>query len=113
MSNEVFFDIHSMGEGVLQDLFDKELNRVLKNINDVNTDPEQKRSITVKINFLPNKTRSAAIVKVECIPKLATDSKFETQIAIGLDNGLVKAKELDAKQLSLFTDAKQNLRRMK
>jgi len=28
MSNEVFFDIHSMGEGVLQDLFDKELNRV-------------------------------------------------------------------------------------
>lgn len=113
MDNKMFFDINNMGEGVIQDLLNKELNRVLENIQDVNTVPEKKRTITAKISFSPNKTRTAAMVTVECSSNLVPDSTFETQIAIGLDGGLIKAREISAKQLSLFTEEKVNLRRAK
>ena len=42
-------DLQTVADGALPELFERELNAVLMNIDDVNTDPKKKRRITIEI----------------------------------------------------------------
>lgn len=61
--------------GAVEELFQRELEEVLKNIGDVNTDPEAKRKITMEFTLKPFEDRSGAqiwfAVKSKVMPAVA------------------------------------------
>lgn len=90
--------LESIGSGQAIDQVNHQLKEVYKNIQDVNTDPQARRSITLKITFKPNHDRSEASVEFQTTAKLAPD-------AVGVDqvnfNPTGKAFVMKAEQLPL------------
>lgn len=92
--------LRTIASGALEERFADELQKVIANIYDDATDPEAKRTITIKIEVLPDETRQMAVVKV------VTSSKLAPRPASGfmyLQNGV--ATVVDVKQQDLFPDS--------
>jgi len=64
--------------GGLEERFALELRRVLQNIADPNTAPDQGRSITIKFDFKPSEDRSFAGVKAKVETKIAAMRPLQT-----------------------------------
>jgi len=60
----------NLGGGAAVEKFQIELNQVLANIMDVNTD-EGKREIVLKVEFKPSRDRDACDIRIHCKSKLA------------------------------------------
>ena len=58
-------------DGALTERFNMEMERVLENVFDPNTDPEAKRQIQIIIEITPNETRNVANFKVDLKTKIA------------------------------------------
>lgn len=54
------------------ELLDHELGKLISNIADLNTKPDAKRSITVKLTFAPSKLRDSAEISLEIGSKLVS-----------------------------------------
>jgi hypothetical protein len=52
-------------DGAVTERFNVEMDRVMRNIYDPNTDPEAKRQITITITIEPNESRDVGRYKVE------------------------------------------------
>ena len=76
-------------EGGIKELADRDLQRVLENLKDVNTDPKKARSISVKFTL----TSDAVNVRVQVDSKLAPVKPQETTIDVGYDSGRIVAVE--------------------
>jgi len=87
-------ELSKMLNGGVEELFQEELNKVINNIDDVNTSPTAKRKIEIKIEIAPVKNRRAAMYAVEVNSKLAGREKQIGQIFI--ENG--KALDYDTQQ---------------
>lgn len=94
--------LETIGGGALRELFNAELERVMVNIRDVNTDPAQKRTITMTVEFKPGAKREDAEVKLKCKSSLAGILTVNTQIFMGMKDGKLVAVESDLKQGALF-----------
>lgn len=88
--------------GALGELFQAELDRVLSNIADPNTDTGTKRTITMTVKFKPNRDREVADVEIACGSKLAGIMSVNTQLFIGKYKGKLVAVESDPRQSKLF-----------
>jgi len=64
-------DLKTIQGGAVLDLFDEELKKVLRNIEDENTVANSSRSITIKIDIKPDKTRRTGEVKIQTSSTLA------------------------------------------
>lgn len=64
---------------------DYALKQVMKNIADVNTDPNTKRSVTLKIEFKPEATRKKAEITYKVDAKLAGDMPGSDIVTISQD----------------------------
>lgn len=64
-------ELSNIQNGVVFDLFEEELRKVLANIEDENTAANAERSITVKIAIKPDKTRRTGEVKIQAYATLA------------------------------------------
>lgn len=73
--------------GALQEKFENSLERVLRNMLDVNTPYRDKRSITIKLSFAQNERRDDVKVHIDVTEKLAPEGALETSFAIGKDLG--------------------------
>ena len=58
-------------DGALTERFNREMDRVLQNVFDPNTDPKAKRQIQIVVEIKPNETRDAAEFKVDLKTKIA------------------------------------------
>lgn len=97
--------LDSLAGGAVVELFDAEQKRVLENIADINTDPAQKRTITITIEYKPQGVkRDNADVKVKCTSKLAGILTVNTKLFMGLSGGKLVAVENDPRQDGLFDD---------
>lgn len=94
----------TIGGGAAEELFQAELDNVLNNILDPNTDPEAVRSITVKITFDPSNDREKCGVEVQASSKLAPNKCAKTVVHLGRKHGLAVAYEFNPKQAKLFDD---------
>jgi hypothetical protein len=82
--------------GVVVDLFDEEIKKVLANIEDENTAANQERSITIKIAIKPDKTRRTGEVKVHAYSTLAKIKPCESFLFFDRDeSGKFSAYEDD------------------
>jgi len=64
-------ELEKIQNGVVMELFDEELEKVLANIEDENTVANTERSITIKIAIKPDKTRRTAEIKTQVSSSLA------------------------------------------
>jgi hypothetical protein len=92
----------SLGGGACVEHFDIELERVLKNIEDVNTDPKATRVITLKVTFKPNEERQVADVHINASSKLASIKPTSTVVYMGRKGGKTMAVESNPRQSGLF-----------
>ena len=78
---------------------DYALKEVLKNIADPNTDVDEKRVVTLKIEFKPAKDRRSAEITSKVTSKLAGDAPVVAHVLVGVDgSGLVPmAEQLELK----------------
>lgn len=81
--------------GALQEKFNKSFERVIENLQDVNTSYKIKRGITITLTFTQDEDREDVNVNVNVTEKLAPQAAMKTQFFIGknLETGELFAEE--------------------
>jgi len=81
--------------GALQEKFSKAFEKVIDNLQDVNTSYKNKRKITIQLDFTQNEARDDVHVEVAVVEKLAPQTPMSTSFAIGknLETGETYAEE--------------------
>jgi hypothetical protein len=104
MSSPDVVTLATIGDGAAGELFQAELDRILKNIADPNTDPKAKREITLKVTVAPDESREMAAVLIKCTSKLAGLKGHQTAVFFGRSAGQLVAVESNPKQKGLFDE---------
>lgn len=88
-------DLSKLAGGTLQEKFDREVTRVIENMQDPNTPFSEKRSVTINVSFVQNELRDDAKIEISLKTKLAGVISAKTNFAIGknLENGEVLVNE--------------------
>jgi hypothetical protein len=94
--------IFTIGNGVLGELFDRELERVVSDILDLNTDAEAKRAITVKVTIAPDKDRGFGMALIEVSSSLGKPKPAGSTMYFGRKNGKIIAVENTPQQSEMF-----------
>ncbi|SFG09882.1 hypothetical protein [Sporolactobacillus nakayamae] len=88
-------NLQTLAGGAVAERFNRELQQVLNNIADPNTDAKKKRKLTITVTFAPKEDRSLANISVLAKKGLVPAKEIETSFMLGQDqNGHVVAKEL-------------------
>ncbi|MEW6775350.1 MAG: hypothetical protein AB1405_03600 [Bdellovibrionota bacterium] len=95
----------NIGGGGLPEKFEAELQKVLANIADINTDPEEKRRIVIKVTFEPSETRQEGNVRVSCESKLAPIVSSSGSVVFEKSGARFEAHARVATQAPLFDPA--------
>jgi len=103
MGNKLYheIDIDTLGGGIIKEKFDFELRKVLKNIQDPNSEAKKIREISIKIKILPSRTRAIGAVEISSSCKLISSKPSHTEIAFQNDNGRLRAYESNFDQPGL------------
>ena len=88
-------DLSTLAGGTLQEKFDREIAKVIDNMQDPNTPFSDKRGITINISFTQNETRDDAKIEISLKTKLAMVLSAKTNFAMGKDlrSGEVMVRE--------------------
>lgn len=78
-------ELKELAGGALQEKFNKAFERVVENLQDVNTSFKVKRKITITLDFIQNETRDDVHVDLAVVEKLAPQAPMTTAFAIGKD----------------------------
>ena len=78
-------NLSTLGNGALQSRFNREMEKVVKNMKDPNTPYKDVRKIIITLSFKQDEERNASACKVEVNSKLAKAKSFETNFGIGQD----------------------------
>lgn len=88
--------------GALEEVFQREVSRLLANIRDVNTEAEQKRKLVIEFQFDPHPDRSGARVVMQVKTTLANIEPVKGNIHIAGMDGKLAAYPHDPRQELLF-----------
>ena len=103
MDDLEYLSLNNLGFGAAAEMFSEALEKVLENIQDINTDYKAARKIVLEVSILPNEDRNKAQLQIKCTPKIASQKSFETDIFMGHDKGAFVASEIHKpKQMKLF-----------
>jgi len=76
--------LDTLGGGAAVELFEKELRKVIENIYDPNTEPDAKRTITLKATFKPHdEGRDTVAVLLEAKSSVAPHKPHGTVVYVG------------------------------
>lgn len=109
MDKAVPVTLEHLAGGAASDLFNHEMDRVLNNINDINTKAEAVREITIKLKIVPNDDRSYCHAEVAVTSKLAPVRPHKASMHISTHLGQLIATEYNPKQEKLFQQEEINL----
>ena len=98
-------NLATVGDGAAVELFEQELERVLENVLDPNTEAETTRKIRIDITLKPNDQREVGAFVVEASSKLAPFKGRGTNVFIGVLNGTPTCVEANPKQIQMDWDA--------
>ncbi|MCB5934465.1 replication terminator protein [Caldibacillus thermoamylovorans] len=97
MSNKAIdLQLSQLANGAIQEKLDYQLEKVFENIHDPNTKAEAKRTITIKLEFVPDENRQTIKVNCDMSHNLANVKGVSMTVLTGKDlsNGKIEAKEL-------------------
>jgi hypothetical protein len=100
-------NIGNINDGAVIDMFDRELQSALKNINDLSTPATATRSITIRLDLKPHSDRCVIETTVSCSTKLAGVEKHNSKVFMGRteDNSVI-AFASDPRQMAFWTAPK-------
>ncbi len=75
----------NLGGGAAAEMFDRELEKILANIQDPNHPYKPKREITLKVTFSPDEDREKAKIDISVISKAPGFKTYETLAYLGFD----------------------------
>lgn len=88
-------DLNTFANGALAERANEELQKILENIADPNTDAKKKRKLTLTITLAADKKRDVILTNVLAKSTLAPADEIEAKILMDLDNeGKVTGAEL-------------------
>jgi len=88
-------DLNTFADGAVSERFNLELQRVLENFADLNTDPKAKRQINLVVTLHGDEARDVILADVQAKTKLAPAKKLEAKIIMDYDEtGKVTGSEL-------------------
>jgi hypothetical protein len=97
----------NLGAGAAIERFDDELQAVLNNIADPNTNEKAAREVVLKVKIKPE-DRNYAKIEIVCTSKLAPAESYATNIYIGADvRGRAEAFEHNPEQLKFDFERRQ------
>ncbi len=88
-------DLSKIGGGALQERFNREFEKVIKNMKDPNTSYKETRKVTITLTLKQDEDRNSCVCTCEVTSKLAKAKSFDTNFGIGQDlkSGQYIAKE--------------------
>ncbi|MEK5480336.1 replication terminator protein [Paenibacillus sp. FSL R5-0407] len=99
MSKSVEIKLESLADGSISERFNQELQKVLINIADPNTEAKTTRKINISLTIKPNENREMAEVSISATSTLAPAKEVLTTIIMDRDNeGKPAAAELKSGQ---------------
>ena len=104
MIQEEITAMEELAQGALNEMFQRELKRVLANIANVNNVAKAKREIVIKIGFMPYDDRSGAQLILSSEARLAKDATVGTRVLLAHRGDTVQMFSNDLNQTTLFTD---------
>ena len=97
MATRQIKNLDELMDGALTERFNYEMERVLQNVFDMNTDPRKKRQIQIVIDIAPNEHRDAAEFRVDVKSRLAPPMAVAQTVMIHQDDdGNVTATEISS-----------------
>lgn len=96
--------IGNFAGGALEELFQRELAKVLDNIQDPNIPYKGSRKITIEVSFQPDENREQCSVSLHCDAKLLPVKGVGSTIFIARRGGTTKAYEHNLKQATMQFD---------
>jgi hypothetical protein len=91
----ISIDLNSFANGALAERANEELQKILENIADPNTDAKKKRKLTLTITLAADNKRDVIMTNVIAKSTLAPAEPIEAKILMDLDNdGKVTGAEL-------------------
>lgn len=79
-------ELSKLGEGALQERFETELEKVIENINDINTPPHKKRKITLNLSLYTNDTREMIFAEIDAKSTLVPLESTGLLLVNGINN---------------------------
>ena len=91
-------NILQLAQGAVQEKLDREFEKVFENIQDPNVKATAKRTITLKIDLVPDDVRQVVKTNVTATSKLAQTDPVTTTILTGKDltTNKIEARELQS-----------------
>ena len=80
MAKEIKKSILEAGRNKIMELADYELEKVLANINDINTDSKKKRKINIELTFAPSEDRKQIVMTSQVKSKVEPTKPTETTL---------------------------------
>lgn len=95
MKTQPISSLDKLMSGAVSERFNDELQKVLENVLDPNTDPKKKRKVTLNVTIAPNEKRDIADFSVEAKSTLAPPIPVSTAVYIGkTSDGDIVAEEV-------------------
>lgn len=96
MVKQIDLPLSQLANGAIQEKLDYQLSKVFENIHDPNTKAEAKRTVTIKLEFVPDENRQTVKVNCDMSNNLANVKGVSVTVLTGKDltNGKIEAKEL-------------------
>lgn len=93
--NPYMVDLNKFADGALAARFNEELQKVLENIADPNTEPHKNRTLTVQVKLYGDDSRDVVSASVIAKSKLLPAKEADTKILMGADErGNIIGQEL-------------------
>lgn len=99
-----YLTLDNLGAGAAKELFQHELEKVLENILDPNTDAKCKRTVVLTVTIVPGDNRDECATLIEATSKLAPFKGAGCTLFVGRKDGIAVATQYDSKQLRLGFD---------
>lgn len=106
MQNKEKMSLENLKDGAVIEAVDAELQRVLDNVIDPNSDPLAKRTITLTISVKPNQERTQIGITAQAKSSLAPDIAINAIALVGKEAGAGVANEIQPRQMEFPEDGK-------
>lgn len=98
MEKYIDFNIAELQEGAVQEKIEKEVERIMSNVLDLDTDATKKRKLTITIDFTPDENRQVIGIDAQVKSTVAPQVSVGTTMLAGrnMDTGFIEARELNS-----------------
>lgn len=102
-------DLVTLQHGAVLKMFNREMEKVLDNIDNENIKPDLPRTVTIKLTFTPDREREHAVIKIDVSSRLPSKPKEGVVFLAPKKGGRLAVMEDDWKQKELTDSNGENV----